>query len=82
MAGVRVVRAPRGRRMPQLRRLREARGWYQSELADKAGVTSMSVSRAERGSVVGFDIVKAVAAALEVSPDELCREEAPQSVTA
>ncbi|EFG74643.1 DNA-binding helix-turn-helix protein [Mycobacterium parascrofulaceum ATCC BAA-614] len=39
-----------------LRRARRARGFQQGELADRIGVTRMTISRLERGESVSVDI--------------------------
>ncbi len=40
----------------RLRRARQARGFHQGELADRIGVTRMTISRLERGESVSVDI--------------------------
>lgn len=67
-------RVRRGLRTPQLAALREARLWHQRQLAHKAGVAPMTVTRAEKGDVVAFETVGKLAAALDVTPEQLCRE--------
>jgi transcriptional regulator with XRE-family HTH domain len=52
--------------------LREARGWTQRELAERAGVPRPTVTRLESGSPnPTFHVVASVAAALDVSLEEL-----------
>ena len=62
----------------RLRRLREAKGWSQEELARQAGsVTQAQVSRLESGQRANpkATVLLALARALQVSVDELLREE-------
>lgn len=61
----------RGRPLPLLRRWRESKYLTQTELADKAGVTRSTVTRGERGEVVGFPSIRKLAEALGLTPDEL-----------
>ncbi len=77
MAGVRG-RVRRGLRTPQLEKVRIAHLWNQTRLARQAGVSSATVMRAESGEVVAFESIEKLAAALAVTPEQLCRE-APQT---
>ncbi len=54
----------------RLRELRDARGWTQLELADRAGVTRATVSRIEGGKVASLDleVFDKLAKALDVHP--------------
>ena len=54
----------------RLRELRDARGWTQDELAEKAGVTRATVSRIEGGKVASLDleVFEKLADALDVHP--------------
>lgn len=54
-----------------LRRVRLERCWSQSELAERAGVSPATVSYCERGATPSPRIQRAIAAALNVSPQEL-----------
>ena len=55
-----------------IRTLREARGWTQTMLAAKAGVTDMTISKMERSSTnYRRSSLSAVARALEVAPASL-----------
>ena len=49
----------------ELARLRLARNWSQSALAARAGVSLPTVSRLERGAVVGIDVFLKIASALD-----------------
>lgn len=72
MAEAKASVQPRGARLPQLHDVRLARYWSQSGLARKAGVSTYTVCRAERGDVMAFDTIHKLAAALGVTPGELC----------
>lgn len=52
----------------RVRELREARGWSQSELADRAGVRRATVSdiETEKTRGVDFDVLERLASALGV----------------
>jgi len=54
-----------------VRLIRQARGWRQQDLADKAGVSQSAVSRIERGQIgpQSIDDIRAVAAALDIRVD-------------
>ncbi len=54
----------------KLSQLREARGWTQAELAERAGVTRATVSRIEGRKVVSLDleVFEKLAKALDVHP--------------
>ncbi len=55
--------------------LREAKGWNQSELADKSGVSRVMIGKYERGEAVpSIDAAKKIADALEVTLDYLVGE--------
>ena len=57
----------------RLRETREARGWTQTELAERAKVTRATVSRIENGKVASLDLVvlDKLANALEIHPATL-----------
>ena len=57
----------------RLRETREARGWTQAELSEKARVTRATVSRIETGKVSALDlaVLEKLADALEVHPATL-----------
>lgn len=57
----------------RVRELREARGWSQSELGERAGLSQVHVSYIETGKRLGLahETVSALADALGVSIDEL-----------
>ncbi len=54
-----------------IRRVRQARGWRQSDLASRAGASGSAVSRIERGQIgqQSIDGLRAIAAALEIRVD-------------
>jgi transcriptional regulator with XRE-family HTH domain len=57
-----------------LRALREERGWTQEELADKSGLTSVQISRVERGvREVRLTTILRLVDALDTKPDRLLR---------
>jgi transcriptional regulator with XRE-family HTH domain len=53
-----------------IRALREARGWTQGDLAERAGVTRATVNRIENGkpSSIDLDVLEKLAGALGVAP--------------
>jgi transcriptional regulator with XRE-family HTH domain len=54
---------------------REAKGWNQSELADKSGVSRVMIGKYERGEAVpSIDAAKKIADALDVTLDFLVGE--------
>ena len=57
----------------RLRELRDARGWSQTELAERAGVTRATVSRIEGAKVASLDlqVFEKLARALDVHPSAL-----------
>lgn len=56
----------------KLRQLRKARGWTQSELAHRAGLSDSTISSYETGTRLGLLAnIKKVASALGVSPSDL-----------
>ena len=59
---------------PALRAIRAKKFLTQRELAEKAGVTTTTVSRLETGSDGAFSTIRKLAAALDVEPQELVRE--------
>jgi transcriptional regulator with XRE-family HTH domain len=63
-------------RLVRLARIR--RGWRQQDLADRAGVSRSTVSRIERGHLgsLPLDVVRAVAAALDIRIDVAARTRA------
>ena len=54
----------------RFRRVREARGLSQDDLAAKSGVYQSTISRLERGETTGieFDVLDKLAQALDVDP--------------
>ncbi len=62
----------------RLRELRDARGWTQLELAERAGVTRSTVSRIEGGKVASLDleVFEKLANALDVHPAVLIDQKA------
>lgn len=65
---------PKGRVLPHARAWRERRWLTQLELARKSGVGRSTIARAELGGAVSMRNIRALAEALEVTPEELCRE--------
>jgi DNA-binding Xre family transcriptional regulator len=57
----------------RLKELREARGWTQLELAERAGVRQATISEMETGRAkrVGLDTLDRLARTLKVQPGEL-----------
>ena len=60
----------------RIRETREARGWTQEELAERAGVTQGTISRIETGKVASLDLAvfEKLAKALGVHPAALIEE--------
>mgnify|MGYP003575605972 CR=1 FL=1 len=55
--------------------LRDKKGWSQTELADKSGVSRVMIGKYERGEAApSIDAAKKIADALEVSLDHLVGE--------
>ena len=61
-------------RLPALRYWRQQRALLQTELAERASVGIMSVSRAERGQPLQLATVRKIAEALGVTPADLQRQ--------
>ena len=57
----------------RVKELREGRGWTQSELSGRSGITVVTVSRIENGHTKGidFETLDALATALQVHPAAL-----------
>jgi transcriptional regulator with XRE-family HTH domain len=49
----------------RIREIREARGWLQKELAYRAGVSTVLISRIERGGSIRVESLELIAAALD-----------------
>ena len=64
--------APQGTALPYAKAWRERRWLTQDDLAERAGVKRATVQRVERGGRVSAHTVRALAAALDVTPDTLC----------
>jgi transcriptional regulator with XRE-family HTH domain len=63
------------RDVPQMKRLREARGWSQRDLAAKSSVTQNTISQLERGERKAMpSTVRKLAGALQVEPSVLMDE--------
>ncbi|MGJ3265153.1 MAG: helix-turn-helix domain-containing protein [Salinarimonas sp.] len=61
-----------------MRIARDARGWSQADLAEKATLSTNSIGRLERGEMaLRFDNIEKVAAALELEPSALFAPEPP-----
>lgn len=54
----------------EVRAMREAKGWSQGELAERAGVTRATVNRIEMGRTrsIDLDTLEKLARALDVAP--------------
>lgn len=62
----------RERLKAQTKRLREARGWSQEDLAHKAGLHRNQIGVIEQGKRnPGLDVLEKLCRAFEVSPEEL-----------
>jgi transcriptional regulator with XRE-family HTH domain len=62
----------------RIRELREARGWSQAELAERAGVRQATISTLETGKARRLlDVLERIAEALEVAPAKLLGEGVP-----
>jgi transcriptional regulator with XRE-family HTH domain len=58
----------------RVREAREARHWTQEELADRSGLTSVQISRVERGArEIRLTTLLRLIDALDVKPDKLLR---------
>lgn len=58
--------------MEEVRRIREARGLTQAQLADRSGLNQATISKIERGTAnVTLDVILHIAEALGVQPFEL-----------
>lgn len=62
----------------EIRRLRRARKWTQEDLARAASVTRMMIYLAEKGKFVSFEVLKAIAGALDVPIRDLLTDQAEQ----
>ena len=62
-----------------LKKHRERRGWTQQELANRAGLHRVSVSRFESGAraAIDVDVLEKLAAALRVPISALLKPQAP-----
>ena len=62
-----------------LRRVRNARGWTQEELADRAGLSSRYIGAIERAAVsASVTVIGQLAEALGSDPAELVRRRLPR----
>ena len=64
----------RGRPLPHLRAWRIRRALSQGELADATGVARGTIARAERGGTVSFPNIRQLAAALNITVEQLDEE--------
>ncbi len=63
-----------------VRRLREAQGWSQERLAEYANLNRSYIGEIERGVVIASLLtVEKLAAALQVTPSELLRQDAQRA---
>jgi DNA-binding XRE family transcriptional regulator len=58
----------------RLQELREGKLWSQAQLAESAGVSTPTISRAEHGQTISWANVRALATALRVKTEELLAE--------
>src|SRR5256885_8204695 len=58
-----------------IRRHREERHWTQEQFAMVAGVDTRTIQRAESGQRLALETLKAIASALEITIDELCKDQ-------
>jgi transcriptional regulator with XRE-family HTH domain len=59
----------------RIRVIREQKEWTQEDLADKSGLTSVQISRVERGArEIRLTTLLRLIAALETMPDNLLRD--------
>jgi len=65
-----------------IRALRKLSGMTQAELAEKAGVSRMMISLAEKGSYLHFDRLKLIAEAFGIQPKDLLRDTVPEKTFA
>ena len=70
-----------GKALPRLQAVREARAWSVHELARAAGISHTTIIGAEKGAHVRWATVRALAKALDVTPQALYVD-APEVVTA
>lgn len=67
----------RGVPIPHLRAWRQAKYLSQLELGERAGLSRITITRAERGESIGFPNIRKLAAALGVTPDDLVHSDPP-----
>ncbi len=68
-----------GALVPRLAEWRDRKLMTQEELAQAAGVSRVTVNRAERGERVSYETVRGLASALGVSTDDLRYAVEPQT---
>lgn len=67
----------RGVPVPHLRAWRQAKYLSQLELGERAGLSRITITRAERGEAVSFPNIRKLAEALGVTPDDLVHADPP-----
>lgn len=63
-----------GVKAPRLRAIRESKPLTQEELAKKAGVSRLTISKIEGGNAAFPSTIRKLAEALSVEPNQLVRE--------
>lgn len=66
-----MAEGKRGAQIKHLRQWRHHRLMTQAELADKAGVTKGTIIRIEAGGYMNYANIRAIAEALDTTPQEL-----------
>ncbi|HEU5343166.1 MAG TPA: helix-turn-helix transcriptional regulator [Ktedonobacterales bacterium] len=66
-----MTEGKRGAQVKYLRQWRRHRLLTQSELADKAGVTKGTIIRIEAGGYMNYGNIRAIAEALDTTPQQL-----------
>ena len=72
-----VAERTRGVPIPHLRAWRQAKYLSQLELGERAGLSRITITRAERGESVSFPNIRKLAEALGVTPDDLAHTDPP-----
>jgi DNA-binding Xre family transcriptional regulator len=73
--------SPDERPLPGLVRMRQQQFLTPNELADRAGVSGVTIRRIERGGVASLRTIRSIARALECKPEELTQSGVPDPVS-